>query len=140
MAIFQKSRATLPGIGLAGLLTVTGITHFALPGFYEAIVPSFLPGSRRGWALISGVAELACAAALLHPRTRRLGASAAAILFVAVFPANLQMAWDWRHRSGLEQALAYGRLPLQIPLVLWALAVRRRATCARSSPAAAPVA
>jgi uncharacterized membrane protein len=49
----------------------------------------------------------------------------AAVLFVAVFPANIQMAVDWRSRPIADQAIAYGRLPLQIPLVLWALAVRR---------------
>ena len=69
--------------------------------------------------------ELACAGAVALPRTRRLGATAAAVLFVAVFPANIQMAVDWRYRSAVDQAIAYGRLPLQIPLVLWALAVRR---------------
>lgn len=127
MAIFRRNLATLPALGLAGLLTITGVTHFAVPTFYDAVVPHLLPGSRRGWTLLSGVAELACAAAIAHPRTRRVGATMAAVMFVAVFPANLQMAWDWRHRSGLEQAVAYGRLPLQIPLVLWALAVRRRA-------------
>jgi hypothetical protein len=37
------------------------------------------------------------------------------------------MAVDWSDRSVTEQAIAYGRLPLQIPLVLWALKVRRDA-------------
>jgi uncharacterized membrane protein len=44
-----------------------------------------------------------------------------------VFPANVKMAIDWSDRSVAEQAVAYGRLPLQIPLVLWALKVRRDA-------------
>jgi uncharacterized membrane protein len=116
-----------PAYGLAGLLGVAGVSHFAIPHFYEAIVPHALPGSARSWALVSGVAELACAAAVAMPRTRRLGATAAAVLFVAVFPANIQMAVDWRSRPAIDQAIAYGRLPLQIPLVLWALAVRSSA-------------
>ena len=53
---------------------------------------------------------------------------AAAALFVAVFPANVQMAVDWRSRPAAEQAAAYARLPLQIPLVLWAWKVRRDAS------------
>jgi uncharacterized membrane protein len=44
-----------------------------------------------------------------------------------VFPANVQMAVDWRSRPASEQAAAYARLPLQIPLVLWALKVRKDA-------------
>jgi uncharacterized membrane protein len=49
-----------------------------------------------------------------------------------VFPANIQMAVDWRSRPVPEQLAAYGRLPLQIPLVLWALKVRRDARPVRS--------
>src|SRR2546427_8225969 len=118
-------RSPAPAFGLAGLLGVAGVSHFAIPHFYDAIVPHALPGSARAWTLASGAAELACAAAVALPRTRRLGATVAAVLFVAVFPANIQMAVDWRPRPALDQAIAYGRLPLQIPLVLWALAVRR---------------
>jgi uncharacterized membrane protein len=61
------------------------------------------------------------------PRTRRLGGLLAAALFVAVFPANVKMALDWSDRSLLERIAAYGRLPLQIPMVIWALRVRRSA-------------
>jgi uncharacterized membrane protein len=50
---------------------------------------------------------------------------AAAGLFAAVFPANVKMAVDWRHASPAKRAIAYGRLPLQIPLVLWARRVAR---------------
>ena len=43
-----------------------------------------------------------------------------------VFPGNLQMAWDWRNRPASERLVAYGRLPLQIPLIVWALRVSTR--------------
>ena len=48
----------------------------------------------------------------------------AAVLFVAVFPANVQHAVQ---ADGAEQVGALLRLPLQVPLVLWALQVRRSA-------------
>jgi len=102
------------------------VSHFAIPGFYDAIVPHAIPGPARAWTLASGVVELACAVAS-PARTRRLGATVAAVLFVAVLPANIQMAVDCGP-GGPRQAIAYGRLPLQIPLVLWALAVRRAAS------------
>jgi uncharacterized membrane protein len=114
-------------MGLAILLAAAGVTHFTAPRFYDAIVPHRLPGAPRTWTVVSGLAELACAAAVAHPRTRRAGATAAAILFVAVFPANVQMALDWQDRPLPERLVAYGRLPLQVPLLVWALRVRRRA-------------
>ncbi|MEU8814183.1 hypothetical protein [Actinoplanes sp. NPDC048796] len=106
--------------GLSVLLATTGALHFAAPKPFDAIVPRSLPGSPRTWTYLSGAAELAVAAAVAHPRTRRVGALAAAGLFAAVFPANVKMAVDWRHASPAKRAVAYGRLPLQIPLVLWA--------------------
>jgi hypothetical protein len=38
------------------------------------------------------------------------------------------MAYDYRTKSPKVRAIAYGRLPLQVPLVLWALRVRRGAS------------
>ena len=110
---------------LAGLLTVSGVLHFATPGPFATIVPRSLPGDPRTWTYLSGAAELAVAAAVSHPRTRRWGGYAAAALFAAVFPANVQMAVDWRHAPPIRRAVAYGRLPLQVPLVLWALRTAR---------------
>ncbi|HEU5425379.1 MAG TPA: MauE/DoxX family redox-associated membrane protein [Actinocrinis sp.] len=112
---------------LAGLLVTAGVTHFARPRFYDPMVPEVLPGSARTWTYASGVAEFAVAAALTAPRTRRAGALAAAGLFTAVFPANVKMAIDWRRRPKHLRAAAYARLPLQAPLVVWALRVARDA-------------
>ncbi|MGN9808336.1 hypothetical protein ACTMSW_03125 [Micromonospora sp. BQ11] len=112
-------------LALAGLLTAAGATHFARPGFYDPIVPRALPGSARAWTYASGVAELAVAAAVAHPATRRTGGLAAAALFAAVLPANVQMAMDWRRRPPVWRAVAYGRIPLQAPLIWWALRVAR---------------
>jgi uncharacterized membrane protein len=110
---------------LAALLATAGVSHFAKPGLYDPIVPRNLPGSARTWTYLSGVAELAVAAAVAHPSTRRAGGLAAAALFVAVFPANVKMARDWRTRPAKYRAAAYARLPLQAPLVWWALRVAR---------------
>jgi uncharacterized membrane protein len=122
------ARGNTVALGLAGVLGVAGVAHFVRPEFFDEIVPHALPASPRTWTYVSGIAELACAAAVARPSTRRIGGLAAAALFVAVFPANVQMAVDWRDRPASEQAAALGRLPLQIPLVLWALKVRRDAT------------
>ena len=110
---------------LAGTLTATGLIHLVRPTVFTGIVPSVLPDPRF-WVSLSGVAEFLVAALVAVPRTRRLGGLAAAALFVAVFPANVQMALDADGTA--ERVIAWGRLPLQIPLILWALAVSRRAS------------
>jgi len=52
---------------------------------------------------------------------------AASALYVAVFPANIKMAVDYRKedKPAGAQALAYARLPLQIPLIRGAWRVFR---------------
>ncbi|WP_282703437.1 hypothetical protein [Streptomyces sp. CC219B] len=110
---------------LAGLLATAGVAHFAAPRQFDAIVPRSLPGTPRTWTYVSGAAELALAAGIALPRTRKTAARAAAAFFVGVFPANVKMAVDYRHRPAPARAAALGRLPLQVPLVLWARSVAR---------------
>jgi uncharacterized membrane protein len=109
---------------LAGLLTVTGTMHFVAPKVFASIMPPQLP-HRSALVYASGAAELTCAAGLAVPRTRRVAGWATALLFVAVFPANVQMALDAGDRSAAYRAATYARLPVQVPLVLWAVWVAR---------------
>jgi uncharacterized membrane protein len=120
--------------GLALLLAAAGGSHFATPRVYDSIVPRVLPGSPRMWTYLSGAAELAVAAAVTHPRTRRGAALAAAGLFAAVFPANVKVARDWRRRPPAHRTAAYVRLPLQAPLIWWALRVARQTDARATSP------
>jgi uncharacterized membrane protein len=110
---------------LAGLLATAGVTHFAAPRPYDATIPSVLPGKPRTWTYASGAVELALAAGLALPKTRRTAALATAAFFVGVFPANVKMAADWRERPAPLKAAALGRLPLQLPLVLWARSIAK---------------
>ena len=71
-----SSPATRNALGLAALCTTMGILHFAKPKPFDALIPEQLPGTARGWTLGSGVAELAVAALLVAPPTRRLGGRA----------------------------------------------------------------
>ncbi|MEY9855546.1 putative membrane protein [Catenulispora sp. GAS73] len=116
-------RLTSSHAALAGLLASAAVTHFVAPKQYDAIVPRSLPGSPRMWTYVSGAAELAVAVTIANPKSRRQGSLAAAALFVAVFPANVKMARDWSDRPAPARAAAWGRLPLQVPLVWWALKV-----------------
>ncbi|PWH07924.1 hypothetical protein DEO23_02375 [Brachybacterium endophyticum] len=102
-----------------------GVLHMVAPKPFDGIVPRALPGEARSYTYASGVAELAIAGMLAAPPTRRLGGVAAAALFVAVFPANVQMAWDARNADRARRAIAFGRLPLQGQLIAQALRVAR---------------
>jgi uncharacterized membrane protein len=129
-----RFRVTAAAVALAALLLTTGTWHFASPHGFESIVPHFL-GSATFWVRVSGIGELACAVGLLIPRTRRSAAWASAALFVIVFPANIDMAVHAWQGDG-SKVIAYGRLPLQIPLVLWAIYIARGGLgrAQRSSP------
>lgn len=103
---------------LAGIFAVSGVIHLAKPEVYEPIMPKVVP-AQRAVIYASGVAELACAAGLLHPRTRRVAGWVSTGLLLAVYPANLKMAVD--AQAGQNTALkaaSLGRLPMQLPM-LW---------------------
>jgi uncharacterized membrane protein len=110
---------------LALFLGFAGISHFANPSFFNDIVPPWLPPSPEFWTYISGVAEVAIAIALIRPSTRRAGAIAAIWLFIAVYPANIYMVWDWRNETASQQFISWARLPFQFLFIWAALQVSR---------------
>lgn len=122
------SADTTRSLALAGLLAGAGSTHFAFPAFYDAMIPELLPGRPRVWTHGAGALEIVVAAAITVPRTRRLGALGAAALFAGVLPANVKMALDSRHSSSTAYRVGtWLRLPMQVPLIGWALRVSRSA-------------
>ena len=111
---------------LAGLFTVSGVTHLVKPEVFEPLMPAWVP-RHRDVIVWSGLAELGCAAGLLLPGTRRPAGLASALVLLGVFPGNLKMAVDaGRSRSTKFKAIAFGRLPLQLPLIRIALRAGRR--------------
>ena len=111
---------------LVGLFATSGVVHLVRPQVFEPLMPSWVP-AHEAVILGSGVAELACAAGLLVPATRRTAGWASAVLLVGVFPGNLKMAGDaLRSRSTRFKAIALARLPLQAPLVNAALKAARQ--------------
>ena len=109
------------------LLAGAGVMHFVRPAPFVAIVPPALPRPEQLVA-VSGVAEIVCAGLLAYPVTRRWGGAATAALFVAVFPANVWMTLRSGRRPWWYRAVLLARLPLQVPLVLWAVRVARSTT------------
>lgn len=109
--------------GFGPLFIFAGIMHFVIPRTYESIVPEYLPAHRE-IVYASGVAEALSGAALLYPRTRRLGMWAAIATLIAVFPANVHMALNpdrYPDVPGGAVAL-WARLPFQLLFIAWAYA------------------
>jgi uncharacterized membrane protein len=109
------------------MFTTSGIVHMVRPQAFEAIMPRSIPQRHhRGLIYLSGLAELACAYGLFR-RTRWATGGSVAIL-AAVFPANVQMAIDagsGRNPGAADKpAVAWGRLPLQLPMFWAALQAR----------------
>lgn len=109
---------------LCGMFVGVGTLHFVHPHTFDEMVPPAL-GNARAWTYASGAAELTGAALLALPRTRRVGGWWSVVLLLAVFPGNVQAALDGGTPgvpAPLDSAVAaWIRLPLQVPLVLWAL-------------------
>jgi uncharacterized membrane protein len=109
---------------VAAMLMGIGTFHFLAPEPFDTIVPAELPGSARLYTYASGVAEIAIGASLLPRRTRRPAALAAVLLFIGVFPANVNMVRLWWDKPWPMRIAALARLPLQVPMIITALKIR----------------
>ncbi len=102
---------------LSAMMIAAGLLHLVRPEKFIQIVPDYLP-AHRALVLASGVFEMLGGVGLLIPRVRKLSAWGLAALFVAVFPANINMAVN---KIFIDNPLIlWGRLPFQIVLIAWA--------------------
>ncbi|HEX5610695.1 MAG TPA: DoxX family protein [Solirubrobacterales bacterium] len=109
---------------LAAFFAFAGTMHFVRPKFFEAIVPPSIAAQKKEIVAISGAAELAGAALVLPPATRRLGRWWLLALLLSVFPANIHMAVNPEQIKGLDiekipRWALWARLPLQPLAMLW---------------------
>ncbi|MCC6525816.1 MAG: hypothetical protein IT373_24425 [Polyangiaceae bacterium] len=112
---------------LAAAMVAVGVLHFVNPTPFVRIVPAVLPAPLV-LVYLSGACEIAGGLGLLWARTRTLASWGLVALYVAVFPANVNMAVN-RIALGdepLSDAAAWGRLPVQLLLIAWAYWVGRR--------------
>lgn len=108
-------------IGASALLGM-GVLHAVVPKPFVAIVPKWLPAP-KALNLLAGAAEATSGALLLSkdPQRRRLGGALAAATIVGVYPANVQMAVDAGRPSTPFEWGVWLRLPLQFPMIAWAV-------------------
>ena len=116
----QDHKRTLQGI-LAVCMIVAGVLHFAATEPFVKIVPGFLPFP-AAIVYISGVIEIILGVALLVPQTQHLAAWGLIALFIAVYPANLNMAINGIELEGIPNTWWFQaiRLPFQFVLIAWA--------------------
>lgn len=106
---------------LAAAMVTIGILHFTNPDPFAKIVPAFLPAPFV-LVYLSGIAEIAGGAGLLVPATRRAAGMGLIALYVAVFPANINMAVN-QLQLGNDPVPSWAlwlRLPFQIVFIAWA--------------------
>lgn len=107
------------------LFVVAGINHFINPEFYLKIMPSYIP-YHLFMVYLSGVFEIAFAILLIPQKTRRVGACLIILLLLAIFPANIKMAFDFYKDNNPYLWIAIVRLPFQLLLIWWAWTYARK--------------
>lgn len=106
---------------LAAAMIFAGVMHFKAPKGFERIVPAWLPNP-KALVLVSGVFEVLGGVGLLIPPTQSFAAWGLVALFIAVFPANVNMAIKRLPlgRTVMPGWALWARLPLQFVLIAWA--------------------
>ena len=105
---------------LAAIVIVSGVMHFLRPKPFVAIVPDYLPYP-LALVYVSGFFEILGGAGLFIPRVRRAAAWGLIALFIAVFPANINVAVHGLPFMGEVHPIAnWVRLPFQAVLIAWA--------------------
>ena len=118
-------------------IIVVGITHFIVPEKYARIVPPQLPYPFE-LVYISGFFEILGGIGLVIPFVSIAAAWGLIALYIAVFPANINMAVNSIPIDGIPHIpwLYWARLPFQAVLIAWAYWYTRKP---ESQPAASSV-
>ena len=123
-AVHRSSTAThaLSAAALSALLMASDTPAAGAPPAARPLAVM----TREEWIALSGLVEAGAAVGLLIPATRRTTATGVAALF-GVFVAGHVDAIRRACRpegSSTQRAVHMARLPLQMPLILWAWSLR----------------
>lgn len=110
----------LSKIAMSLLYIAAGLNHFINPFLYSRIMPPWLP-EPMFLLYISGFFEILGGVMLWNKRFQPWAAWGLILLLIAVFPANIHMALHPELTPSIPEWLLWVRLPLQIPLILWAV-------------------
>lgn len=107
---------------LAVAMVAVGVMHFVQPDPFVRIVPEALPAP-LALVYVSGVFEILGGVGLIPKRSRRFAAWGLIALYVAVFPANINMAIhdiQMNPASPTPSWVPWARLPFQAVWIAWA--------------------
>ncbi|MBO1269265.1 hypothetical protein [Arthrobacter cavernae] len=146
MSFTWSARATqaASATALSALLLASAMKHFRAPSFFFPVVPDYLCRnddagaaalhnrplaimSREEWIAASGLLEAAAAVGLLIPATRKAAAAGTAAMFATFLAGHIDALRRAYGPDGtpVERRIHTLRLPLQLPLVLWAWSLRK---------------
>ena len=122
----RRTQGYQVGLVMMGLFYVmAGVNHLVMPQVYLAVMPPYIP-----WAgtmvLASGVAEILGGIGvlmpdrLLFPSVRKFAAWGIVLMLAAFLPVHIYMVL---HPEAFPRIPVWGlwvRLPLQLPLMVWA--------------------
>lgn len=111
---------------VAVAMTAIGVAHFASPQPFLKIVPAWLPAP-LALVYISGVFEVLGGVGLLVPKARVAAAWGLVALYIAVFPANINMAVNEIQLGDapLPVWVMWARLPFQLVFIVTAIWLAR---------------
>lgn len=100
----------------------TGASHFLISGKFMEMMPPFI-SAPLFIIYTSGFFEMLGGVGLIFPASKRPAAYGLAALLIAVFPANIFVAYNNVQLGGFMNYSFYQwlRLPLQIVLIGWTL-------------------
>ena len=107
-------------------MVVAGIGHFVATDTYVGIMPEYLPLPRE-LVYLSGIVEVLGGLGLLWRKTREAAGICLILLYLAVLPANINMAVFDIQPAGfhIPAILLWARLPFQLVFIYWAWRVSR---------------
>ena len=107
-------------VAMAGMLLVTGITHFTNTEELIEMMPEPMPWKSE-MVYFTGICELLAIPGLIWEKTRRLAAVLLIVFFIAVLPANIVGSMKQVQMGGMEYGTVYlwFRIPLQIFFIWW---------------------
>jgi len=136
-----RATQTLSAAALGALLLASAMKHFREPAFFHQVVPDFLCRDDSGvrangpfavmtrdeWVAVSGLLEAGGAVGLFIPATRTFAAGAVSAMltvFLAGHADALRRAYGPAGTPS-QRKVHTARLPLQVPLILWAWSLRK---------------
>jgi uncharacterized membrane protein len=120
-AMYKVWVTHISSVLLGAIMCFAGCAHLASPGPFDSIVPSAIPFKLQ-IVVVSGIFEILGGIGLVVPFTRHAASIGLILLFIAVFPANVNMAMNNIPINGhhFSPLILWLRLPLQAILIAWA--------------------